>query len=290
MNGILLVDKPEGFTSHDVVAKLRGILKERRIGHAGTLDPMATGLLVVFAGRATRAVQFAECHGKTYLASMRAGLVTDTQDITGTVLSENAAGVSDEELAAILPRFTGELLQTPPMYSAVKRDGKKLYELARKGIEVEREPRKITVYSLELLGRSDRGDFLLRVECSKGAYIRTLCHDMGASLGTGAVLTALRRERSGDFSVENAHSLEEISEAARQGRAEELFLPVDSLFSQYPAVTLDPDLEKRCRCGSSFRTQAGDGRFRVYGQSGEFLMLGQAQNGVMTTVKSFFKV
>lgn len=290
MNGILLVDKPQDFTSHDVVAKLRGILKERRIGHAGTLDPMATGLLVVFVGRATRAVQFAESHGKTYLASMRGGLVTDTQDITGTVLSKNAAEISDEELAAILPRFTGELLQTPPMYSAVKKGGKKLYELARKGIEVEREARKITIYSLELLGRIDGGDFLLRVECSKGTYIRTLCHDMGQALGTGAVLTALRRERSGDFSVENAHSLEEISEAVRQGREEELLLPVDSLFFQYPALSLDEGRERLCRCGNSFKTQAGNGYYRVYSQNGEFLMLGQVQNGVMTTVKSFFNV
>lgn len=289
MNGILLVDKPQDFTSHDVIAKLRGILRERRLGHAGTLDPMATGLLVVFAGRATRAVQFAETQRKRYLAALRTGTVTDTQDITGNVLSKSDITVSEEKLCKLLPRFTGELEQIPPMYSAIKQEGKKLYELARKGIEVERKSRKITIHSLEYLGRQD-SDFLLDIQCSKGTYIRTLCHDIGQDLGTGAALSDLRRIASGMFSADEAHSLEEISQMAAQGRAEELFLPVDTLFSDRPAFEADDFQKGKILCGNAFSTDAPDGEYRVYDLQGGFLMLGSVENGQMTTVKSFFEV
>ena len=180
MNGILLIDKPESWTSNDVVQKLRGILHEKRIGHAGTLDPMATGLLTVFVGRATRAVEFAEGDRKRYLAGLRLGLTTDTQDITGEVLGQCEADVTREALEEALQAFRGELRQTPPMYSAVKVNGRRLYELARKGETVERKEREITVYSLEVLEQNGE-DWLLDVSCSKGTYVRTLCHDRGSA-------------------------------------------------------------------------------------------------------------
>ena len=185
MNGVIIIDKPEGWTSQDVCAKLRGLFREKRIGHGGTLDPMATGVLPVFLGRATRAAQFSENSDKTYVAGMRLGIVTDTQDITGRVLSERKNSVTVEDISAVLPSFLGELEQIPPMYSAVKIGGKKLYELARKGQEIERTPRRITIRSIELTG-CENGDYLLTVTCSKGTYIRTLINDIGVFLGCGA--------------------------------------------------------------------------------------------------------
>ena len=196
MNGILIVDKPAGWTSHDVVAKLRGLLGEKRIGHGGTLDPMATGVLPVFVGRATRAVEFMENAGKEYEALLRPGLETDTQDTTGRVLRETPVKLTAAELEAVLPAFCGEIEQLPPMYSAIKVQGKKLYEYARKGQEAERKPRRVTIERLELLGER-KGDFLLRVACSKGTYIRTLCADIGEKLGCGAAMAGLRRTRAG---------------------------------------------------------------------------------------------
>lgn len=289
MNGIILVDKPRGFTSHDVVAKLRGILRQRRIGHSGTLDPMATGLLVVFVGRATRAVQFAENHEKEYIAGLRLGLVTDTQDITGSVLSESGEHAQETELLEILPEFMGEQSQIPPMYSAIKVEGKKLYELARKGIEAERKPRKITIKTLELVGREE-DDFILRVVCSKGTYIRTLCHDIGQRLGTGAVLSSLRRTAAGGLSVNDAYTLEEINTLAQAGRLEEVIRPVDSLFYEYPAVTLTQEQKNRCLVGNSFAFAGEDGSYRAYDAEGNFLMLALVEKGQMRTIKSFFEV
>ena len=182
MNGILLIDKPQGWTSHDVVAKLRGLLGQRRIGHSGTLDPMATGLLIVLLGRATRAAEFAEAQEKEYIAGLRLGLVTDTQDITGRVLERHDADVSPQELESVLNNFRGDLMQLPPMYSAIKIGGKKLYQLARKGQEVERRPRPVRISRLEIAGEIE-GGYSLLVQCSKGTYIRTLCHDIGQALG-----------------------------------------------------------------------------------------------------------
>lgn len=289
MNGILLVDKPSGWTSNDVVMKLRGMLRERRIGHSGTLDPMATGLLVVFVGRATRAVEFAEADSKRYSARLHLGLVTDTQDITGTVLEEKQTIVSRQELEAMLGRFRGELEQIPPMYSAIKINGRKLYDIARKGGEVERKPRHITVSALELTGR-DGDDWQLDIQCSKGTYIRTLCHDIGAALGCGGCMSALRRTAAGAFNVTDAYSLENVQRAVNEGWAEELLLPVDSLFSKYESYTASMAQEKKIRTGASTKADAADGLYRVYSRSGEFLMLGRTENGVLKTVKSFFEV
>ena len=284
MNGILLVDKPADWTSHDVVAKLRGVLGERRMGHSGTLDPMATGLLVVFAGRATRAVSFSENHSKCYEARLRLGLTTDTQDTTGTVLSRCDRRVTRAELEAALPQFRGDILQTPPMYSALKVDGQKLYEIARRGGEVARKTRPITIEELTVLGEAD-GDYVLRVRCSKGTYIRTLCHDLGEYLGCGGCMAALRRTRSGNFSVENARRIGELTRADR-----DTLLPADTLFSAAVSLTLTAAQEKRCRCGNPFRTDAPDGETRFYSENGEFLAIGRVANGEAVTVKSFFEV
>ena len=289
MNGIILVDKPMGFTSHDVVAKLRGILRERRIGHSGTLDPMATGLLVVFVGRATRAVEFAESHEKEYIAGLRLGIVTDTQDTTGAILETCDKAVTIGGLSAVLPEFTGEIMQIPPMYSAIKVQGQKLYDLARSGVEIERTSRAITIKELEILGE-EAEDFTLRVVCSKGTYIRTLCHDIGQRLGTGAAMSSLRRTVAGNFSISNAHTIDEIRELTENGELEKIILPVDTLFGEYPSVTVSEWQLKKCLCGNSFETSEKNGKYRVYDENGGFLMLGSVENGIMSTIKSFFEV
>ncbi len=289
MNGILIVDKPRDWTSHDVVAKLRGIYRERRIGHSGTLDPMATGVLAVFLGRATRAVELCENDEKTYVAGLRLGTVTNTQDITGEVLETRPVDVKQPQLEAVLSRFTGSQQQIPPMYSAVKIQGKKLYELARKGQTVERKPRDIVIHRLKLLGREGE-DYILEVRCSKGTYVRTLCHDIGAALGCGGCLSSLRRTAAGRFSLEDAVTLEEIQTARERGEHEALLRPVDSLFSHLPALTVRGERERRMRNGGSVPAQMPDGLCRVYGESGEFLLLGRVAAGTLTTVKSFFEV
>ena len=285
MNGILLIDKPPLWTSNDVVSKLKGVLKERRIGHSGTLDPLATGLLAVFAGRATRAVSFAESHDKRYTAALRLGLRTDTQDISGNVISKGQTDVKDEELDRVLSCFVGEIEQTPPMYSAVRVNGKRLYELARKGIEVERKPRKITVYSIERKGR-ESGDIVLDIKCSKGTYIRTLCSDIGEMLGCGACMSALRRTEAGMFSVENAYTLDEVIREAEIGDVSSLLLPTETIFSEYERITVSASAEAKVRNGNPVSFSAPDGTYRVCSQQGEFLALGKCEDGIMKTIKS----
>ena len=289
MNGILLIDKQPDWTSNDVVAKLKGILRQRRIGHSGTLDPMATGLLVVFVGRATRAVEFAEGHDKRYIAGLRLGITTDTQDITGTVLEEKDVPVTREELEKALERFRGQIQQIPPMYSAIKHKGQRLYDIARKGGEVERKPRAITIHDLRVIDGQE-GDWLLDVRCSKGTYVRTLCHDLGRALGCGGCMSSLRRVEAGQFSVDQAVTLSQVQQMADAGRVEELLLPVDSLFQAYPHCTASASQEKKIRCGNQVKTGLAGGDYRVYTESGEFLMLGRVEDGIMKTVKSFFEV
>lgn len=285
-SGILIVDKPAGWTSQDVVSKLRGVFHERRVGHGGTLDPMATGVLPVFLGRATRAVEFFEHAEKTYRATLRLGMTTDTQDTTGTVLQTAPVTVGRAELEAVIQRFTGELEQLPPMYSAIKINGKKLYEIARKGGEVERKPRKITVFELSL-ERFDGDTAELLVHCSKGTYVRTLCHDIGAALGCGGCMAALRREQAGAYTLAQAVPLEEL---LHHPDPASLLMPVDSLFAALPAAALFAPQEKKCRNGAAFSAGLADGRWRLYGQNGEFLALAAAENGTVRTIKSFFEV
>ena len=225
-DGIIIIDKPQDWTSMDVCARLRRCLGERRIGHAGTLDPMATGVLPVFVGRATRAVEFASEGQKEYLAGLRLGLVTDTQDTSGAVLEERPAAVTPGELEAVLPRFRGPIQQVPPMYSAIKIQGKKLYELARKGREVERPPRPITIHSLTVEDVLGPDRFLIRVRCSKGTYVRTLCHDIGQALGCGGTMFSLRRTMAAGFSLEQALPLERV---LSHSEPHSLLLPVDTV-------------------------------------------------------------
>ena len=284
VSGILLLDKESGWTSQDCVAKLRGVLGERRVGHAGTLDPMATGLLVVLVGRATRAAAYAEAGEKEYVASFRPGIVTDTQDITGNLLRRSSVLPSEEDVRGILPRFTGEIEQLPPMYSAVKVNGRKLYEIARRGGQAERQKRRITIRSIEYLRREGE-DHILRVRCSKGTYIRTLCHDMGEALGCGGCMSALRRTAVGPFRVEDAVPIGAVTWEQR-----DRLLGIDVLFSRYPSLALDAGQERKCRCGNAFPVTAEDGRIRLYATDGAFLALGAAENGICRIEKSFFEV
>ena len=290
MNGIVIIDKPQDWTSQDVTARLRRVFNTRRIGHGGTLDPMATGVLPVFVGRATRGVEFFEHAEKTYEAVLRLGLTTDTEDVTGNVLEQREVDISEAEFLGILPKFRGEIQQIPPMYSALKVNGQKLCDLARKGVEVERKPRNITIFALECLaftGMTAR----LRVRCSKGTYIRTLCKDIGEALGCGGCMAALRRVEAGEYTLEGAIPLRQLLDISEAGEDVEHFLrPVDTMFRNYPAVTLTPKQEIRCRNGNSFSVAMADGKYRAYGQNGEFLMLAQVEAGTMTTVKSFFEV
>lgn len=269
----------------DVCAKLRGILRERRVGHGGTLDPMATGALPVFVGQATKAVEFAENSRKEYIAALRLGVVTDTQDVTGEVLETHPADVSQEALEKALEGFRGDIRQIPPMYSAVKVNGQRLYDLARKGQTAERKPRPVTIYELELLGRESGSEFRLRCACSKGTYIRTLCHDIGQALGCGGAMSALRRTMAAGFTLEDAVTIEDVQE---QGEA--LLRPVDSLFTAYPARTVrSAGQEKRVRCGNPVALPGTpDGMYRIYGQDGAFLCLSRSENGLLTSVKNFF--
>ena len=286
MNGIVIVDKPEGWTSQDVTAKLRGIFQTRRIGHGGTLDPMATGVLPVFVGRATRGVEFFEHAEKTYETVLRLGITTDTEDISGTVLTQQDAFVTGAQLEQVLEKFRGEIQQIPPMYSALKINGQKLCDLARKGKEVERQPRPVTIYELTLLSMEADG-IHLRVRCSKGTYIRTLCKDIGEALGCGGCMASLRRVSAGAYTIEEAIPLQTLIET---DAPEQYLRGVDTMFVQYPKVVLTPNQEKRCRNGNSFSLSLEDGTYRAYSQIGEFLMLAKVESGVMSTIKSFFEV
>ncbi len=289
-SGIVIIDKPAGWTSNDVVVKLKHLLRERRVGHAGTLDPMATGVLPVFVGRATRAVEFAAEGQKEYLAGLELGITTDTQDSTGAVLSTTPCRVTREELEGVLDQFRGDILQVPPMYSALKVNGRRLYDLARKGEEVERKPRPVTIFGLEVVEQTGERTWALKIRCSKGTYIRTLCNDIGRALGVGGTMNSLRRSRAAGFTLEDAVPLERVIAASRAGEAEKLLLPVETCFKAYPALTISGRAEQRCRNGNDFPCRAEDGLWRVFDARGEFLMLGRCKDGRMKTVKSFFEV
>jgi len=289
-SGIIIIDKPTDWTSMDVCGKLRRLMGERRVGHAGTLDPMATGVLPVFVGRATRAVEFAEQGAKEYLAGLRLGLVTDTQDTTGHPLSQSDSIPGRAVIEAALDQFRGEILQVPPMYSALKINGQKLCNLARKGKTVERPPRPITIYELELGEQLAENEYLLRVRCSKGTYVRTLCHDLGQALGCGGCMSSLRRTMAAGFHLSHSVTLETVIQAAEEGRAAELLLPVEEYFRDYPAVTITGESERRARNGNEFYARAPEGTCRVFSAEGEFLLLGRAEQGRIRTIKSFFEV
>ena len=292
MNGILILDKPQGFTSFDAVAVLRGLAREKKIGHTGTLDPMATGVLPVLLGRAAKALNFLPDTDKEYTAAFRLGERRDTGDITGQVVEESAAPVSQEALEAALPAFRGEILQVPPMYSAVSVGGKRLYELARKGLEVERQARPVTVSALELLSYDVQSrEGRLRVACSKGTYIRVLIEDIAKAAGSCGTMTALRRVRACGFGEGDARSREELKALAAEG-----LLPVERLFGEYPAVWVSPAQAQRFQNGGALdlarlRRVPPEGLCRVKGPQGLFLGLGRVEPeaGQLRFVKSFLE-
>ena len=286
MNGIVIVDKPQEWTSQDVTARLRRVFNTRRIGHGGTLDPMATGVLPVFVGRATRGVEFFEHAEKTYEATLLLGTTTDTEDTSGTILEQKEVHISETEFLSILPRFRGKIMQVPPMYSALKVNGQKLVDLARKGKTVERQPREIEIFQLECVefsGNTAR----LRVQCSKGTYIRTLCKDIGEALGCGGCMAQLRRVQAGEYTIEESVPLQILLETENP---EQYLRPVDSMFRNYPEVILSPKQEKCCRNGAAFSIQLDAGTYRCYSKGGEFLSLSKVEDGVLSTIKSFFDV
>ncbi len=289
-NGILVIDKSAGWTSQDVAAKLRGVFHERRVGHGGTLDPMATGVLPVFIGRATRAAEFLESAEKEYVAGLRLGVVTDTQDTSGTVLETNSACVTRAQLEAALRQFLGPIEQIPPMYSAIKINGQKLYELARRGQEVARRPRSITIHALELL-EGEGADWTIRVRCSKGTYVRTLCYDLGRALGCGGCMSSLRRTRAGSFTLAQAVTMQQVLDFAAGQDPQQLLMPVDAVFAAHPPLIVTLGQAAKLKNGAQVKDwQFQPGTYRVYAEDGEFLLLGRVEGGVLTTIKSFFEV
>lgn len=288
INGVLNIYKPRGFTSHDVVAKLRGILKQKKIGHTGTLDPEAVGVLPVCLGNATRACELLTDKDKEYVAVVRLGITTDTQDMTGQILQESCVEVTEQEVRMALEGFLGDYDQIPPMYSALKVNGKKLYELARAGKEVERKARSVRIHGIEVL-EIDIPRLTIRVSCSKGTYIRTLCHDLGEKLGCGAAMERLERTRSGSFVKEEAITLKELEqkvkeekETGKEVHLEGILIPTEELFKDYPVLKLIPKLERLIENGNSFEEKAlpsylqkkerpDKSRYRVYGKNDIFM-------------------
>lgn len=297
MNGILCMNKPQDFTSFDVIAKLRGILKIKRLGHAGTLDPMATGVLPVFVGTATKACDILPDNEKSYLAGFKTGLITDTQDITGKTVSEFSKRVTKEEIIDILPKFTGNVMQLPPMYSAVSVNGKRLYDLARQGIEVEREKREIFIDEIRLEEfNEDTQEGKLYVSCSKGTYIRTIINDIGELLGCGAVMTSLVRLSSGGFKLEQCLSFADVEKARDENRLEELITPVEKVFSSLARLRLNEVQTRMYKNGvkldlarvNNIKENVND--YAVYGFDGAFIgtAFPEWEKGVLKVGKNFF--
>ncbi|HID89148.1 MAG TPA: tRNA pseudouridine(55) synthase TruB [Anaerolineae bacterium] len=268
MDGILNLNKPPGMTSHDVVDRVRAVARQRRVGHAGTLDPLATGVLLVCLGRATRLAEYLMASPKTYRAHIRLGVTTDTYDAEGRIVEERPVRVTRPEVEAALERFRGRILQIPPMFSAVKRKGQPLYQLARQGITVERKPRPVEIHELRLTAW-EPPDLTLEVTCSPGTYIRSLAHDLGRTLGCGAHLAGLVRLASGDFRLEDAVPLEELTPE----RLPEVLLPPDVALRRYPAFHLDERAARAVRSGRAIAGPPPKGKplARAYGPDGSFL-------------------
>lgn len=291
---IFLVDKPAGMTSHSVVAKIKYALKnyekDPKVGHSGTLDPMCTGLLPVFTGKDTKLISILP-HGKRYRAGLLLGIETDTEDATGITLCEREVTVSAEEVFAAAKSFVGKYMQTPPMYSAIKKNGTKLYELARRGVEVEREAREITIYSIDIFPSEKKNEYFLDVSCSAGTYIRTLCSDIGKKLGCGACMSSLRRTFSNGFSVENAKSLDETVEKINSGFSSEISFSAEDVFDVAKTVVPDDGLKYYLNGGeiSLKRTDTpfADGLLRVYSRDGKFCGIGKTENGCVKAVVNY---
>ena len=290
MQGILIVDKPTDWTSFDVIAKLRGILGTRKLGHSGTLDPMATGVLPVFCGGASKAVDLQLDHTKAYRATLKLGAHTDTGDATGTVLETAPVTAGEKELLEVLPRFVGPRMQTPPMYSAVKINGQPLYKLARQGMEVERKARPIEILSIQYEGSPAENEYTLTVKCSKGTYIRVLLEEIAEAMGQKGTMSALRRVAAGVYTEADAHSLEEIQAAKNAGpeALQALMLPVESVFTSLPLLVAGERVEQHLYNGCpTSRYPAADGRYRVRNAQGQFLGLANITGGVLRVEKLF---
>ena len=292
MTGILILDKPQGFTSFDLVAKVRRLCSEKKCGHSGTLDPMATGVMTVLLGGATKFCDLLPDHGKAYSAVFRPGTVTDTLDITGRIISEKEVHITKEDIENILGCFRGEITQIPPMYSAVSVNGRRLYDLARQGIEVERPERRVTVSRLEITESFDNKEFGLYVECSSGTYIRTLISDIGEKLGCGAVMTSLRRVKANGFTIERSMPLEKLEKMSIDDISP-LLIPVDRACEAYPAVTVSGAQAVRFSNGGSLSKERlnnckVNGLYRVYSPDGAFLGIGEVTDAPDMAVKKVF--
>ena len=297
-HGMINVYKEKGFTSHDVVAKLRGICKQKKIGHTGTLDPDAVGVLPVCLGCATRLCDMLTDKDKEYVAVLRLGITTDTQDATGKVLAEKEVSVSEEEVRAVIASFEGEQLQIPPMYSALKVNGKKLYELAREGKEIERKARPIVVHEIEILSEN-MPEFTIRVKCSKGTYIRTICHDIGQKLSCGGVMVSLKRTKVGNFGIEDTYTLSQIEDMAKEGKLCEILLPVEKVFEKLPEIRVKETAMKALLNGNQLKKEEilmlsdealKAEEVRVYGADGRFYGVYGYQEGrkLFCPIKMFF--
>lgn len=294
MTGIILLDKPEGITSFGAVARIRRICSEKKCGHTGTLDPMATGVLTVMLGGGTRFIELLPSHDKAYTATFRLGTVTDTLDITGKVLETREVNVTPEQVREKIKDFVGEISQLPPMYSAVSVDGQRLYDLARQGIEVERTPRNVTVFSIDMLSENEQtGEYEISVECSSGTYIRTLISDLGEALGCGAVMTKLRRTKANGFGIENAVTLEQLEAAAENGTLGEIVISVEKALENYPMIKVTAAQAKRFRNGGELdlqrlKYQRMLGYFRIYDPEDNFIGLGEIGEGDSLAVKRVY--
>lgn len=290
MNGILVLDKPLGKTSHDMVSLLRRLTGIRRIGHTGTLDPEATGVLPICIGIATKAAELLTCSDKKYRAEFILGMTTDTQDAEGEVLTECPVFCSGQQIREAAASFVGEIEQVPPMYSAVKQNGKKLYELARKGITVERKKRKVQISAIEILSIEDV-KVTIDVHCSKGTYIRTLCEDIGLRLGVGAYMNRLQRRAAGRFTIQEAYKVQEVCRRAEEGTLEQILVPVDQLFESAPALTVDGRQRERVINGARIPWPGlSEGQcYRVYDEEKKFLCLSCFEDGVLRLEKAFWQ-
>lgn len=295
MSGILVINKPEGITSFGVIARLRKILGEKKIGHSGTLDPMATGVMTVLVGgSATRFCELLPSHDKAYEATLKLGIITDTLDITGNVLEQREVKATAEDFCREAMKFTGEITQVPPMYSAVSINGQRLYDLARKGIEVERPERQVTIYSLDILESNEaENEYKICVECSSGTYIRTLIADIGEALGCGAVLTSLNRVKANGFTIEDSVTIDELRALADEGKAHSRIIPVDVALTAYPEMSVSPAQAKRFANGGELAMERvhgceKPGIYRVYSPGHKFLGLGENDGGENLNVKRVY--
>lgn len=291
MNGIILLDKPAGKTSHDMVYFVRRLTGIKKVGHTGTLDPDATGVLPVCIGKATKVCDMLTVSDKTYEAELALGKTTDTQDAGGTVLTEYEVNVTDSDITRITEQFIGEIEQIPPMFSAIKKDGKKLYELARQGITIEREARRVFIYSLDVLSFDVVENVVkIRVHCSKGTYIRTLCEDIGNALGCGGYMKSLRRVSSGGFSIEDCKTCEELLSLKDSGELDKYIISVDDVFKDYESVVLDDFLAAKLKNGIKIRRKGLvlDVLYRIYDTKGEFLAISRYNGSELVLEKSFW--